>query len=115
MIWFEIALIGKSHSPNSLMHYPIHRLKGYSGKIGNVFTNNNPLSLFRTLKQLFDDIPPKSAPRSTTIKPKITTQTAPKMRTFSVVDFLTSQAPEENFIQPQFENDKKMGKLMIGV
>ena len=93
----------------------LHRLKGYSGKIGNVFTNNNPLSLFRTLKQLFDDIPPISAPRSTTIKPKITTQTPSKMRTFSVVDFLTSQAPEENFIQPQFENDKKMGKLMIGV
>ena len=73
------------------------------------------LLLFRTLKQLFDESPPNSAPRSTTIKPKITTQTPPKMRTFSVVDFLTSQAPEENFIQPQFENDKKMGKLMIGV
>ena len=92
------------------VHYPL----GYSDKIENVFTNDNPLSLFRTLKQLFDDIPPKSAPRSTTIKPKITTQMAPKMRTLSVVDFLTSQAPEENFIQAQFENDKKMGKL-IGV
>ena len=34
------------------------------------------------------------------------------MRTFSVVDFLTSPAAEENFIQPQTDNDKKMGKLM---
>ena len=68
------------------------------------------LSLCRTLKQLFDEIPPNSAHRSTTIKPKITTQTPPKMRTFSVVDFLTSPAPEENFIQPQIDNDKKMGK-----
>ena len=81
----------------------------------NTLSTNDNLSIFRTLKQLFDEIPPKSAHRSTTIKPKSTTQIPPKMRTLSVVDVIkttSTPTPEENFIQP-LDNDKKMGKLMI--